>query len=296
MKTVFATKDEVAHLFAHQTQSTARDPKNRIFFRDSTIYSYGHHFPIATHYGKGEKKVLLFTTESYSPTTAAHIRSVASACSHLKKIYCSDPEKAAHKDHVRNLENFNTKAAIILQKIKKSTKPEIHLAAFNQQKDLYLEYVNYFKISKKARKPYIFIESDPSKDPKVAAKEILAKVDAYNLKVKKAKEKAAKKATEQAEKDFRGYEKDTYYNPLNPNETFLRLSQDGQQVETSKGVKIPLKVARRILDTLKKVKGTELVDPPYILDYPLNQCDDKGIRVGCHAITWEEINQIKFPA
>jgi hypothetical protein len=60
--------DMVAHLWAHQSQDSARTANGNFFFTGDTIYSYGHHFPIARHVGG----VVLFTTRGYSVTTAGH--------------------------------------------------------------------------------------------------------------------------------------------------------------------------------------------------------------------------------
>lgn len=76
---VYPTK-EVAHLWMHKAQLSARNQQGNLYYRDSTIYSYGSHFPIARHVtnGKGEDAVL-FTTRSYSSTTAKHLRLVRCA-------------------------------------------------------------------------------------------------------------------------------------------------------------------------------------------------------------------------
>lgn len=72
---VFPT-EEVPHLWMHQSQESATNPKGRhashgnLYFEKETIYSYGSHFPIAMHVTEGKKKAILFTTNSYSNTTA----------------------------------------------------------------------------------------------------------------------------------------------------------------------------------------------------------------------------------
>lgn len=47
---------------------------SNLFIDGDTIYSYGHHFPIAKHTDKfvDGKEIILFTTKSYSVTTAKH--------------------------------------------------------------------------------------------------------------------------------------------------------------------------------------------------------------------------------
>lgn len=79
---------EVAHLWAHQTQSEARNAKSTIWFRGKTIYSYGEHFPIAcfAENGQGEQAVL-FTTRTYSVTIAQHMRWVRAAIRHISPVF-----------------------------------------------------------------------------------------------------------------------------------------------------------------------------------------------------------------
>jgi len=78
-KHVYST-DEIPHLWAHQTQSEARNQTKNLYFEGATIYSYGSHFPIARHVtNKRGEKAVLFTTREYSVTTSGHISSVRGA-------------------------------------------------------------------------------------------------------------------------------------------------------------------------------------------------------------------------
>lgn len=72
--------NEIAHLWAHKTQSAARNPGKNFYFEGDTIYSYGSHFPIARHVvnAKGVPAIV-FTQRSYSVTTAKHINLVRRA-------------------------------------------------------------------------------------------------------------------------------------------------------------------------------------------------------------------------
>lgn len=76
---VFGT-DQIAHLWAHQTQSSARNAQGNFYFEGDTIYSYGSHFPIARILTKGKGKKLqravVMTTRTRSNTTAKHIHLV----------------------------------------------------------------------------------------------------------------------------------------------------------------------------------------------------------------------------
>lgn len=48
VKQVYPT-NEIPHLWAHKTQSNARNAQGNLYFDGDTIYSYGSHFAIARH-------------------------------------------------------------------------------------------------------------------------------------------------------------------------------------------------------------------------------------------------------
>jgi hypothetical protein len=71
---------EIPHLWAHQTQDEARNGTGSFYFRGATIYSYGSHFPIATHAkGSQGQSGILFTSEKNSVTTSQHMSAVRRA-------------------------------------------------------------------------------------------------------------------------------------------------------------------------------------------------------------------------
>jgi len=81
-------RDDVAHVWAHQLQDSARNKTGNLYFRGETIYSYGSHFPIAKHVEHKGKKCILFTTRDYSPTTSGHKSEVARAIPPGVPVFC----------------------------------------------------------------------------------------------------------------------------------------------------------------------------------------------------------------
>lgn len=69
MKTVFSNTREVCHQWAAQNQLEGK--AGNVFFRDSTIYSYGHHFPMARIYtlDTGDR-IAVFNPNRYSNSTS----------------------------------------------------------------------------------------------------------------------------------------------------------------------------------------------------------------------------------
>lgn len=80
MKTV-VTNAMVAHLWAHQSQDTARSGNGNIWFEGATLYSY--RTPIANFVTtpRGER-IALVSSQGYSPSTGGHLHDVESALGH----------------------------------------------------------------------------------------------------------------------------------------------------------------------------------------------------------------------
>lgn len=78
MKHVYPT-NEIAHLWAHKTQTSARNGQGNFYFDGDTIYSYGSHFPIARHVAAAAGNAVLFTTRTRSVTTSRHVSDVRRA-------------------------------------------------------------------------------------------------------------------------------------------------------------------------------------------------------------------------
>lgn len=71
MQTSFRSPFDVAHLWVHQLQNEAHYGSN-FYFRNSTIYSYGAHFPIGKVIKYKGCKAFVLNSDHYSPTTSNH--------------------------------------------------------------------------------------------------------------------------------------------------------------------------------------------------------------------------------
>lgn len=121
------TNEMVAHLWANQSQATARNPQGNFYFEGDTIYSYGRHFPIARLVKSKSKNVVLFTNQSYSVTTRGHINIVQNACYHLERIRVEHPLHAL-KDNLQAVENRFRAAMIEAAGARKGRSTEIRKA------------------------------------------------------------------------------------------------------------------------------------------------------------------------
>ena len=138
---------EVPHLWAHQTQVSARNPQGNLFFEGRTIYSYRTSWPLATIYekhkgamrrssvsGRGplldstvraamsDAGVLVLTNcDRYGNTTAKHQGAVNRAVNHLPAIAVPNPciGTNASECHADNLAHLLSAAANGLSKAKR---------------------------------------------------------------------------------------------------------------------------------------------------------------------------------
>lgn len=81
------SNDMVAHIWANQSQSAARNASGSIYFEGRTIFSYGLHFPMAIHIDHG---IVLMNSDKCSITTGQHLQYVSRAVSHLQIVRMPD--------------------------------------------------------------------------------------------------------------------------------------------------------------------------------------------------------------
>lgn len=265
------TPQQTTHLFALQTQSEARTSNGSLYFYGNSIYSYGNHFCIAKFI---DSKTLLFTERSYSNTTSKHISCVNYATSHINKIYCYNPIGT----HFDNFDNWITQAEQLADKLKRANKPEIYISQLQQIENKATKYANYFNIA---------IPETLQSVLKVTTKaEILAYMEnkAELIKAEKiAKEKQLKKEHATNLKKWRKFETGRLYT----RDGFDYLRKNNEQFETSQGVKIPLEIGKRFYNNLAAVKVNDK-----FLDFTVNEITKTFIGIGCHKITFKEINNI----
>ena len=66
---------------------------SRMFIDGDTIYSYGHHFPIARRITHNDKLMFLFNSNGYSSSTATHKSYVKSALNEVVEVRNCDKDK-----------------------------------------------------------------------------------------------------------------------------------------------------------------------------------------------------------
>jgi len=279
--------DNVAHVWAYQSQQEAYTPNRSFYFYGPTIYSYGSHFPIAKHAtnSKGENKIL-FTTRKYSNTTAKHINKVWSSIPNKENmVFCYNPCETVND----NLTYWNREIDNIYRALAKAKKPSKYLFELTHLKAQILEYCNFMEVEiPQAISLKLEITS------KAEIVEIVAKEKAIKAEIEAKKEKEQQKEINKQIKKFRAFERFNLYSKF----SYLRYNEATQRIETSQRIEIPLEAAKRLYKTIKQVlkdinnPNSETLESLKILDYQVKNLQKDFIEIGCHKIEMKEINKI----
>lgn len=268
MKTVF-TNTEIVHVFCQQSQNNGRS--NSMFFEENKIYSYGYHYLLGEFI---DRNTIVINDKGYSKTTSKHIGLLASASSHLRQFYKTttdiDIVHETIKEYLKKMSTARTKQAVYLSEIYDNYTKLNDFLDYTKNKLSKEESLKYREIKKIVKK------LDVDKDA------ILAEV-AIKEKAKREKEKAK---LQEHLTDWRNNERSSVYGLK---ESYLRMSKDGQNVETSKGVRIEVDKARilyRLIQSGKDIVG-------YKLDYyTVIGIKDGALKIGCHNIPMNEVEMI----
>jgi hypothetical protein len=251
-----------------------------------------------------DNKIVLFTTESYSATTAQHKCRVARAVSHLTVInvpnvempgYYPETEKATAY-HVSNLEAIQKDAIELMGKATRArTYTQHYLTSLEDRRkdaDLYLKTFRKDMDKATARKWRRKLTKG------LATTE---EVEALLEKAKKARAIQAKRDAEKRARDMIEYNEQLpkwkdgdpeAYIPywIYPSPPASLRIKDGQ-VETTQGARIPLADARKAYRIIKAGRGDSLKGQR-IAYYTVTSITDKLLTVGCHRIELAEIDRI----
>jgi hypothetical protein len=280
MRTVY-NNNELSHVWANQKQATAKG--SSMFFNNGGIYSYGHHFMIAKHLNES---TILFTLRTYSNSTAKHIIKVRQAANHKTKIYCFNPD-GTHQDNI----NF------WLQQIKKegenlikAKKPEIYLNAIAHHKNTMQIYLDYFKLklSKIELQSISFSDKASFIESTEKAKQAFLLENKQNLiKGKKALQKWVNNFHKNEPQNLSSIETKCLeiYRKTNGFNTYLRIN--GENVESSQYMKMPISVFKRYFAILNDIKvGAD------IMGYKVIENNKTTLILGCHSILKSELAYI----
>lgn len=280
--------EEVAHLFANQLHDSARNPGGNLFIQDNAIWSYGRHFCIAKFATNenGERK-LLFTTRSYSNTTAKQIWQVRHATNHIDKIYCPDPNDYK----TTNVANFVGQIKFHLKGLVTAKKPEKYIEPAKAVYENLKKYCEFFSLDIPIEATNAIIEAENGKYKEYLQTE-KARIDAEKEAQILANEKEAKLQLAKWRK-FKTLTRSLRHR-LNDRD-YLRFNVETKRVETSQNVEIPEAIAKRAYKWVKttvKNGGCSGECEYKILDYTVKAVSETLIEIGCHKIDVKEIDKL----
>ena len=269
---------ELAHIYATQSQQSAQNMNGSLYFDGLAIYSYGFHFPIANIVpnGRGEE-IMLFTTRTYSNTTAKHINIVAQATSHYNKLNCFNPCGSHDENFGAWLNDANSVAA----KLVKAKKPLKYVSALNNVRNAATKYAEFFAVEIPLNLSAVLDLKDKSE-----FLEYQSKVAEYEKAETARKLKEQEKAFKVELKKWQDGETSRLY--INLGFDYLRLREN--RVETTQAVQIPLEIAKRLYISIKE--GT-IKEGDKLLNYTIDKVGAQ-IKIGCH--TFAKSYLLKFGA
>lgn len=269
MKKVFNDQSAIAHLWANQSQTEARNSNNSFYFYGPTIYSYGSHFAIAKHVTNEAGEIAtLFTTRGYSNTTAKHINITRQAARHKNLIFCPFPTGSAAENFTRWFADISIEA----HKLQTARKPEKYLNEIAHYSNLVTKYSQFFSVDIPVTLREIMAISN-----KAEYLEFNNKLAAYKKQEEKRKAAEQKKQFKKQLQKFMNFEINRIYSDIKKD--YLRFNKAENKIETTQAVQIPVEAAKRlylaIANNTVKIGDT-------ILSYSIDYIDNKTVKIGCH--------------
>lgn len=287
---------QVIHTWANRSQTNGESGKRNVYFIGDRLFDYGDHFCLGQFVTtkKGEL-VCLLNSDSYGPTTSKHQGMTAGAVP--KSIPTFEIPKAGYERYTdsfdvdKALEAYKARATILATKAKRakndSTKDWYNVRAANV-----LEEAKTFAKTFGARF-------------RVASLDALAKaaIEAAKRVEKERKERETHERAIALE-DFRAWQAGTKNHcPYAHNRTvnggaYLRVSNDGQVLQSSQGAEVPINHAIRAFKFIKLCRdgGKAWAKNGHSLrvgNFAVDSVSESGdIHAGCHFIEWAEIERI----
>ncbi len=306
--------DEVAHTWANPRSENddARVPHGNFYFQGETIYSYGSHFQIARHV-KNEhgKPAVLFTTNTYGPTTGRHLNITRRACRHLTVFEVpslGDRYGAAH--HSLNMQHFQKVYDGIIERAERCNVNSYsgindHIQAAQDAVQQGADYAAFFDLDDcvvpawQSHLDWLVARYKRLRSPEAEAKREAGREKRLAYEIKRNAEKIERWRAGDTRVNF-GYGSSVpcmlriRHGAVNgvPNRTI-------GEIETSWGAWFPVEDATRAFRFISIIrKRGECYKPngeqaPTLGNYHIDRIAADGtVRAGCHTVAWSEIEGI----
>lgn len=279
MRNVFSSHSELAHVWANQLQASGRG--GNMFFNGASIYSYGSHYEIAKIVQAPDgSNVVFINSNGYSSSTGKHTGHVLNAIPlNLKKFYVPFTRGLYGQSfHISNLGGIISAVQVEINQLLTSQLKAISATHKFYQASKLLNTIN--EISSLFGLP---IPTRPENWDRAEQK-------AEHLKAT-ASDRARAKELKALAKDQELLDlwlKHEFNSPLYNIPIHFRLSRDGQNIETTKGARVPKIEAIRLL---AKIRANESVKGEKIAGFTVLDSNDQDLIIGCHKISWNIANK-----
>lgn len=275
MKTVFTNSTAVTHLFSQQTQNEARS--SNIFFYGKKIYSYGYHYLLAEFIENNKKQeAILINDTGYSSTTSGHISDIRQATRQYKQFFVTET----------NVDKVLQSIESNVNKLINARKKELYIIPSQRLFESLNEFIKWQenKIIPKTEQYKKIVRLMKVINGENLSDYLIKENKRIKLAAKKEAKKQLQKLNENIEK-FYNYDTDRVYNS---NDDYVRLSIDGENVETSQNVKVLRKEAKTLYNLIqnkKDIKG-------FVIGGYTVISINGTLKIGCHHINIGSINRI----
>lgn len=285
---------QVSHLWASQNKDAARG--SNFYFEGRTIFSYGPHFPIATFTEKSMadgSRVVLFTHRSYSMTTHKHVALARAAlCGLNVHVFTVErPTDGYESNHRHNLQDYRARFDIAVANASKARTAERRVRFMDEARQLEAEANAYAEVFNCPVDEFPQVSPDLLEQVRKDAKDAKA---AAERKAKAAAERRAKEYAEAADA-WRNRTEDAQHSLWQYHEfpTLLRISADGETVETSRGAEVSKQAARRAWSLCNAARGQSFdYNGPQIGAFTLREVRENGdMVIGCHTLKFAELER-----
>lgn len=320
-KEVFNTR-EIAHLWAHRVQDSARNPGGNLFFVGDTIYSYGSHFAIARHVDPSEfakrirkdgtvrlgdksPAVVFFNRDTYSVTTAKHCGLVRYSIPAGVEIFItSSPQQSPefvrleYIDRCRKLAGEVSAATNKIQRFKYFAQLESAIADGLRFCAIFGGKTTDFKKLLPKNAAAIRAESAAYDREKLVRAELrnTPEYEAIRTKNREKRDAALQRLWDKRILEWRNGGRSFDWQTVRKLPTLLRIR--GEAVESSRGANFPLSHAVRILPLIKRMlsagetyakNGHSIHLGHYVID---RITADGTFYVGCHIVQRSEVERL----
>ena len=279
----------VFHAWAHQAYPSARS--NSVSYEGNKLYSYA-----ACIAKLHDNNIVIFADRTWSVTTSSHQSDARQATSHMKRVYCRDPEASPQANKVY----IEDRIARLLKSIPTPVMTKKGVEAVNSVKARERTQACALSLVKQCN-DYLAVVAPEIEQINTLTlnnyKVLLERREAEEKMYREAAEKAAALAAVERLEKWRAHDPHVRTSNLHALPAALRLSPDNEWVETSHGANIPTRDALKLWPFVQRVKregkDLSLTGGIKLGHYKLDSISKEGnIVVGCHKIAYAELEMM----